>query len=101
MDISGVNRTSNVPLIPASATPPEVAAQNRSIVQAVNALNGTAMFGHDNQLTFHLDAVSKRMVIQMVNPITLEVVVQIPAEYLLRMAEDLKKKADSPPAAIG
>ena len=95
MDVNGVNRTLNAPVIAASETPPEKAAENRSIIQAVKALNATEMFGHDNQLTFQRDPQSKRMVIQMINPRTHEVVLQIPAEYVLRMAQDLKPKEDS------
>jgi uncharacterized FlaG/YvyC family protein len=48
------------------------------------------MFGQDNQLIFQRDPESKRMVMQVINKTTHEVVTQIPAEYLLRLAEDLK-----------
>jgi uncharacterized FlaG/YvyC family protein len=102
VDVTGVNRTLNAPVIAPSEIPPEKAAENRSIIQAVKALNATEMFGHDNQLTFQRDPETKRMVIQLVNPKTHEVVLQIPAEYVLRMAEDLKPPEDSaPPARIG
>ena len=97
MDVTAVNRTPSVPFVGASETPPRQAAENRSIMQAVKALNAKEMFGHDNQLTFQRDPESKRMVIQMINPRTHEVVVQIPAEYVLRMAEDLKQQEDSVP----
>jgi uncharacterized FlaG/YvyC family protein len=91
MEISGVR--GNVPAPPAPAVvPAEQAAENREVVQAVKALNGTEMFGPDNQLMFQRDAQTQRMVIRMVNRKTDEVVVQIPAEYVLRLAEDLKQK---------
>jgi uncharacterized FlaG/YvyC family protein len=72
------------------AVPVAKAAENREIVQAVKALNGTEMFGKDNQLVFERDRHSHRMVIRVINRNTQEVVSQFPAEYLLRLAEDLK-----------
>lgn len=92
MDITIVNRTMNAPVAGAPEIPPEKAAENRSIVQAVKALNGTEMFGQDNRLTFQRDPYTQRMVIQVVNRKTHEVVSQIPQEYVLRLAEDLKQQ---------
>ena len=92
MDITGVNSSMSIPVAEAPGIPPETAAENRSIVQAVKALNGTEMFGHDNHLLFQRDPVSKRMVLQVVNRKTHEVVLQIPSEEVLRLAEDLKQQ---------
>lgn len=91
MDVTGINSAMNAPAIAASQTPPEKAAENRSIIQAVKALNRTEMFGQDNQLTIQRDPESKRMVIQVINRKTHEVVLQIPSESVLRLAEDLKQ----------
>ncbi|MBZ5623084.1 MAG: flagellar protein FlaG [Acidobacteriia bacterium] len=97
-----MNRNLTAPVTGASEIPTEKAAENRPIIQAVKALNGTEMFGHDNQLTFQRDPESKRMVLQVINRNTHEVVSQIPPEYVLRLAEDLKPQQDSgPPARIG
>jgi uncharacterized FlaG/YvyC family protein len=83
----------------APAVPVEKAAENREIVQAVKALNSTGLFGQDNQLVFQRDQFSHRMVVRVINRKSQEVVSQIPAEYLLRLAEDLKpQQADSTPA---
>ncbi|HEV3200198.1 MAG TPA: flagellar protein FlaG [Bryobacteraceae bacterium] len=99
MDITALNGTTNVPVAAAPAAPPQKAAENRSIVQAVKALNGTEMFGHDNQLTFQRDPHSQRMVIRVIDKRTQEVVAQIPQEYVLRLAEDLKPAQVNPPPA--
>ena len=102
MDITAVSGAMNTPAAAAPEIAPDKAAENRSIVQAVQALNGTEMFGHDNQLTFQRDPDTHRMVIQVINRKTHEVVSQIPPEYLLRLAEDLKQpQADATPARIG
>jgi uncharacterized FlaG/YvyC family protein len=50
------------------------------------------MFGEENQLTFRRDPETQRMVVRVVNRETEEVVQQIPAEYVLRLAEDLKRQ---------
>jgi uncharacterized FlaG/YvyC family protein len=73
---------------PAPAVPLDKAAENREVIQAVKALNGSEMFGHDNELLFQKDRYTHRMVIRVVNKKTQEVVSQIPAEYVLRLAED-------------
>jgi uncharacterized FlaG/YvyC family protein len=91
MDITGVNSGMSVPVIETTGIPPEVAVQNRVLVQAVKALNATEMFGQDNHLSFQLDPYSKRMVLQVVNGKTHEVVLQVPSEEVLRMAENLKQ----------
>jgi uncharacterized FlaG/YvyC family protein len=72
------------------------AAENREVVRAVKALNGTEMFGEENQLTFRRDPETQRMVIRVVNRNTEEVITQIPEEYVLRLAADLKAKPESP-----
>ena len=91
MDITAVNR--NVLSAPTQVPPVPVdhAAENREVVQAVKALNETEMFGRDNQLRFQRDPVTKRMVVQMVNSKTGEVVSQVPEEYLLRLAQGTKQ----------
>jgi flagellar protein FlaG len=74
---------------PAEVIPADQAAENREIVRAVKALNGTEMFGDENELTFQRDSVSHRMVVRVVNRNTREVISQIPPEYVLQLAQDL------------
>jgi uncharacterized FlaG/YvyC family protein len=92
MDVTAVNRATGAPVVAAPEIPPEKAAENRAVVQAVKAMNGTEMFGQDNRLTYQRDPDSQRIVIQVINQTTHEVVSQIPPEYVLRMAEDLKRQ---------
>lgn len=90
MDLSGVQRT--VP-VAASATPApaENGAEKRDLVQAVKAVNGSEMFGPENELRFQSDPNTQRMVVRLVNKKTNEVVSQIPPEYVLNLAADLKR----------
>jgi flagellar protein FlaG len=91
MDISS---TTHLPA-PASApaqtsTPQPVSAERRALIQAVKAVNGSELFGQDNELTFVMDRNTRRAVVRIVNRKTREVIQQIPAEYVLRMAEEYK-----------
>jgi len=90
MDITSVNRSVAVLPAVAASVPVEKAAENREVIQAVKALNGTEMFGENNELQFERDRMTRRMVIRLVNRKTKEVVSQIPPEYVLRLASDLK-----------
>jgi uncharacterized FlaG/YvyC family protein len=47
-------------------------------------------FGQDNELVFQMDRQARRMVIQVINSKTKEVVTQVPADYILRLSENLK-----------
>ena len=91
MDVTAIHRIAQA--LPAAALPAssDQAVQGREVVQAVKALNETEMFGQDNQLEFQRDQSSRRMVIRVVNRKTNEVISQVPAEYVLRLAQDFKK----------
>jgi uncharacterized FlaG/YvyC family protein len=93
MDVNALSRIMQAS--PAVATPisADTASQNRQVVQAVKALNKSEMFGEDNGLDFQTDPVSRRLVVKVVNRTTGEVISQIPPEYVLRLADDLKQKS--------
>jgi len=92
MEITPISRHVPAAAAPAESIPVDQAAENRGVVRAVKALNGAEMFGEDNQLLFQRDSETKRMVIRVVNRKTDEVISQIPPEYVLRLAEDLKPR---------
>jgi uncharacterized FlaG/YvyC family protein len=92
MDITAVSRSMPASVGSVPDVPVQKAQENRDIVKAVKALNGAETFGQDNHLTFHKDQYSHQMVIRVVNQKTGDVVLQIPSEEVLRMAEDLRKQ---------
>ena len=94
MEIMALDRTVQSAPVTAQAIPVDKAAENRDAVQAVKALNGAQMFGQDNELMFQRDRSTNRMVIRLVDRKTDEVVSQIPPEYVLRLAEDMKQNGD-------
>ena len=91
MDITAMNRTDTGIHAPAPAVTPDKVAERREVVQAVKAVNGTEMFGPENELLFQKDPETNRFVVRVINRKTKEVLSQVPEEYVLRLAEDLKK----------
>ena len=92
MEIAPVSRSLPAVSAPAEAIRVDQSTENREVVRAVKALNHAEMFGQENQLQFQRDQQTQRMVVRVVNRKTQEVVSQIPPEYVLRLAEDLKPK---------
>jgi uncharacterized FlaG/YvyC family protein len=92
MDISAVNHSVAPLAAAAPVVPVEHSAENRDVVHAVKALNATEMFGQENVLMFQMDRQTRRMVVRVINRQTQEVVSQIPAEYILRLSEDLQSR---------
>jgi len=91
MDLTAIDRNVTGTHAPAPAVPVDKAAENRQVVQAVKAVNGTEMFGPENELSFQKDPETHRFVVRVINRKTREVLSQVPEEYVLRLAEDLKK----------
>ena len=90
MEISAVNRTDAAMPVTAVSVPSEIASQNREVVQAVKAVNQSELFGQDEELNYQMDSSTKHLVVQIINRSTKEVISQVPPEYVLRMAQDLK-----------
>jgi len=90
MDIklSGID-TAALPLHTEPATMSRI-AENRELIQAVRTVNGSELLGEDNELSFQFDRESRRPVLRIVNRKTHEVVRQIPPEYVLRVARELR-----------
>jgi flagellar protein FlaG len=90
MDINPVNGVNGLPPVTVSPPTPEQVAANRQIVQAVKAVNQAELLGDNTELTFSMDRQTQRPVIQLVDRSTKEVIRQIPPEYLLQMAADIR-----------
>jgi len=87
MDISPLHTAPQAAAPAAAPLPAEQQAENRQLIQAVQAINASEMFGADSELTFSLDRRAQHAVMRLVNRKTKEVIRQIPAEHVLRMAE--------------
>ena len=76
---------------PAPTVTLDKTADRREVVQAIKAVNGAEMFGADNELSFQKDLETNRFVVRVIDRKTHEVISQVPEEYLLRLAEDIKR----------
>jgi uncharacterized FlaG/YvyC family protein len=94
MDITGMNGLGQIPVAAPAPAAPEQAAENRDLVQAVKAVNASASLGDNNELTFQLDRNTRLPIIRIVNRKTNEVVQQIPPEYVLRLAKELRQRGE-------
>jgi|SRR5580658_4873549 uncharacterized FlaG/YvyC family protein len=90
MDLSAVT-SADVGSPQTSVVSSGVAAQRRQLVQAARAVNESGLLG-SNQIVFSVDSQTHRPVIRIEDPETHEVVLQIPPEYLLQLAQDLGAK---------
>jgi uncharacterized FlaG/YvyC family protein len=90
MNISSINPVAAAAHVE-PAPPQPLTNDQRALVHAVKAVNTTELFGQDRELAFSFDRNSRRTVVRIVNSKTGEVLQQIPAEYVLRMAEELKR----------
>ena len=88
MDVTAIARITQA--VPTAGPPVDLVAPTRDVVQAIKALNQSEMFG-ENELQFQRDQSTRRLVIRIVNRNTKEVISQVPPEYVLRLADDLKK----------
>ncbi|MCA2968948.1 MAG: flagellar protein FlaG [Acidobacteriaceae bacterium] len=82
------------PRVPAPA-PPDLERQQleerKELVRAVKAINESAAFGENYELTFVFDRPNQRTLVRIIDRETKEVIRQLPAEYALRVASQLGK----------
>jgi uncharacterized FlaG/YvyC family protein len=68
--------------------------QTRQLIQAVQQINQTTTFSEGRELSLSLDPVTKVPVVKVVDAQTREVINQVPAEYVLRIAGFLETQAE-------
>ncbi len=87
MDISSIKPSGSS--FPQSAQlAPEQAAERRQLVQATKSVNASGVLG-ENQLVFSVDRQTHRPVIRVEDRQTHEVVLQLPPQYVLDLAQRL------------
>lgn len=87
MEISSFNPSVDLLLQAPPVAAAEV-AQRREVMQAAKSVNESGLLGQ-NQLVFMVDRATHRPVIRVEDRDTHEVVMQLPPEYVLRLAQDL------------
>ena len=68
------------------------ATERRELVKAIKAINATEFFGENYELTFVMDRETRRPLMRIVDRQTREVIRQLPPEYTLRLAEELRSR---------
>ena len=89
MDVSSIGSFSNL-AAPSSSPTPQEAAERRQLMQAIKTVNESGQLDR-NQLVFLVDSQTRRPIIRVEDRETHELVLQIPPEYVLRLAEDMPK----------
>jgi flagellar protein FlaG len=64
--------------------------ERRDLVRAVKAINASELFGENYELTFVFDRPNRRTVIRIIDRETKEVIRQLPNEYALQIASQLR-----------
>jgi hypothetical protein len=92
--ISGVAAGAGNPAPGGTVTPaPSPAPEDRrALIQAVRAVNAAELYGQQSELSFVFDRETQRPVVRIVDRRTREVIQQIPAEHVLRLAEELSRR---------
>jgi uncharacterized FlaG/YvyC family protein len=73
------------------ALSPQQREEQQQLIRAASAVNEARVFGESTELTFSLDRRTNRLILQIVDRETREVVRQIPPEFLRRLADDLRR----------
>ena len=90
METKSIEQASPMPTSAAVELEKQQIAERRDIVRAVTAINATELFGENYELTFVFDRHSKRTLIRIIDRETKEVIRQLPNEYALRIASQLR-----------
>lgn len=93
MDITGASAAgAALAAIPASAAvPPGQLANNRNLIQAIQAVNESGTLADNTEITFQIDRNSRLPLVQIIDTTTNKVIEQIPPEYIIQLAETLGK----------
>jgi uncharacterized FlaG/YvyC family protein len=94
MNVTSINNPVAAISAPAEPAPAHhLQEDQRTLIHAVKAVNASGVLGDENELTFVLERGTRRAVARIVNKQTREVVQQIPAESVIRMAEEMSRSA--------
>lgn len=83
--IAGVSETNQLQL------GPEQVSERRALIRAAGVINASGSLGTNNELVFVMDRITHKAIMRVIDRKTKEVVMQLPAEYVLRLAEDAQK----------
>lgn len=91
MNIPSVQSKGAAPTPPAANVPPQQAAERRQLLKATDTLNSSQTFGENNELVFVFDRTSHRPIMRVVDKKTNDVIMQLPPDYVLQLADDAEQ----------
>lgn len=94
MYISSINPGA-VPSAPTPMRTSEDPSQRAKLVQAVRIVNESKTLGENNELTFVLDRATGRTLTRVIDRNTQEVVLQLPLDSILTMADQLRQNSST------
>jgi uncharacterized FlaG/YvyC family protein len=91
MEVGKIEGLAGLPAAPVNhALSPQQRAEQDQLIQAVAAVNEARVFGESTELTFSFDRKNNKLILQIIDRETREVVRQIPPEFLRRLADGLE-----------
>lgn len=91
MELTSINPNSHSVAASAAKSPEEI-AQRRQVARAAKTVNASGTLG-GNQIVISVDRATRRPIIRVENRDTHEVLLQIPADYVLQLAQNLGKSS--------
>ena len=92
MDTKTIETTALPTPLPDTKLDQQQATERRELVKAIKAINATEFFGENYELTFVLDRETHRPLMRIIDRQTREVIRQLPPEYTLRLAEEMRAR---------
>ena len=89
MDTKAVENIALPAPVPDTKLDQQQVTERRELVKAIKAINATAFFGENYELTFVFDRDSRRPLLRIVDRKTREVIRQLPPESALRLAAEI------------
>ena len=90
MELNAIRPVGRITPIADVQITPQQRAERTALVLATKAANELQSFGPTSEVTFSIDRVTHKPLLQIVDRQTREVIAQLPPEYLLRIAAQLK-----------
>ena len=92
MDTKAIENVALPVILPDTRLDQQQATERRELVKAIKAINATEFFGENYELTFVMDRETHRPLMRIVDRQTREVIRQLPPEYTLRLAKEMRSR---------
>ncbi len=95
MDIVSVSHSGQAGPVLSDTQSPGPLKANPALIQTIQEINDSQVLGGDSQLTLAIDQQTRLPVIRVISRQTDQLVMQLPAEYVLQLHESLQSRPDT------